>query len=166
MMSKQEQFLNVIDRDEAERRFHAAIHLAPLGVEQVELAASLGRVLAADVVSPVDVPSFDRSNFDGFAVRAVDTYGASEEQPRKLALLADVIATSVVPTCEVASGQAAAIATGGMMPRGADAVVMVEDADNSDANVSIRRAVTPGSASPLQEPISPPARPCCAWDSS
>ncbi len=144
-MAKQEQFLDVIDRDEAERRFRAALRLTPLGIERVELAASLGRVLANDMLSPVDVPSFDRSNFDGFALRTVDTYGASEEEPRELELLEEVIATSVVPACEVGPGQAVAIATGGMLPRGADAIVMVEDADNSDARVSVRRAVTPGS---------------------
>jgi putative molybdopterin biosynthesis protein len=143
-MSKQEQFLNVIDRDEAERRFHDALRLEPLGSEQVELAAALGRILAADIVSSVDVPSFDRSNVDGFAVRAADTYGATEEETRELHLLTEVIATSVVPTCEVGPGQAATIATGGMLPRGADAVVMVEDTDSASDRVSVRRAVTPG----------------------
>src|SRR5262245_53938371 len=67
-MREQEQFLHVLDRDEAERRFRAAIDAAPRGTESVTLDAALGRVLAADVVSPVDVPSFDRSNVDGFAV--------------------------------------------------------------------------------------------------
>src|SRR6516165_8727668 len=78
-MSEQEQFLYVLDRDEAERRLRAAIDAKPRGVESVPLDASLGRVLAADVVSPVDVPSFDRSNVDGFAVVADSTFGASEE---------------------------------------------------------------------------------------
>src|SRR5688572_13463090 len=61
----QEQFLNVINRDEAEMRFRAALNLKPLGVEQVALHDALGRVLASDVVARVDVPSFDRSNLDG-----------------------------------------------------------------------------------------------------
>ncbi len=115
-----------------------------MGFEQVEVSAALDRILAADIVSSVDVPSFDRSNFDGFAVRAADTYGATEEDDRELHLLAEVIATSVVPTCEIGPGQTATIATGGMLPRGADAVVMVEDTDNSSDRVSVRRAVTPG----------------------
>ena len=59
-MGEQEQFLHVLDRDEAERRFRAAIDLSPRGRETVTIDAALGRVLAADVVSPVDVPSFDR----------------------------------------------------------------------------------------------------------
>ena len=82
---EQEQFLEVIDRDEAERRFQAALHLDPLGTEVVPLAAALGRVLAEDVTAPVDVPGFDRSNMDGYAVRAADTFGAEEERPRAAA---------------------------------------------------------------------------------
>src|SRR5262245_28346266 len=58
-MREQEQFLHVLDRDEAERRFRAAVDLAPRGVEHVALDAALDRILATDIVSPVDVPSFD-----------------------------------------------------------------------------------------------------------
>src|SRR4029078_7933720 len=85
-MRDQEQFLHVLDRDDAERRFRAAVDLSPRGVETVALDAALGRVLAAHIVSPVDVPSFDRSNVDGFAVVAEDTFGASEEVPRRVRL--------------------------------------------------------------------------------
>ncbi|MHC4178014.1 MAG: molybdopterin biosynthesis protein, partial [Planctomycetota bacterium] len=122
----QEQFLEVIDRDEAQRRFRGAIELRPLGAEAVSLDGALGRVLAEDVTSEVDVPSFDRSNYDGYAVRAADTYGAQEEDPRRLKLAEEVLATGVVPKGQVTGGTAMAIATGGMLPRGADAVVMVE----------------------------------------
>src|SRR3989440_12401447 len=80
----QEQFLNVIDRDEAERRFQAVLDLSPLDSEEIRLSDALGRVLAIDVPAPVDVPSFDRSNVDGFALRAADSYGASEDQPKRL----------------------------------------------------------------------------------
>src|SRR5688500_8124999 len=76
-MGEQEQFLQVLDRDEAERRFRAAIDVSPRGIERVPLDSALGRVLAVDVTSPVDVPSFDRSNVDGFAVMAADTFGAA-----------------------------------------------------------------------------------------
>jgi molybdopterin molybdotransferase/putative molybdopterin biosynthesis protein len=144
-MVTQEQFLNVVDRDEAERRFRAAIRLAPLGDELVALHAALGRVLAADVIARVDVPSFDRSNLDGFAVRADDTYGAQEERPRKLSLLVEMVATGVVPASEVTSGTAVSIATGGMLPRGADAIVPVEQAEAAGGEISIFKSVTPGS---------------------
>src|SRR5688572_26205355 len=123
-MSDQEQFLDVIDRDEAERRFRAAIALEPLGVEEVPLSAALGRVLAADVTSRVDVPSFDRSNVDGFAVRAADTFGATELAPRTVRLVAEAIDAGRAPPVDLQPGEAVAIATGGMLPRGADAVVM------------------------------------------
>src|SRR6185369_10079899 len=144
-MSEQDQFLQVLDRDEAERRFRAALDLAPLGAEVVSLELALGRVLAADVLSPVDVPSFDRSNVDGFAVVAEDTFGASEEVPRVVRLGAEEIHTGIVPSATVRRGEALSIATGGMMPRGADAVVMVEHADMRDGELCIARAVSAGS---------------------
>jgi putative molybdopterin biosynthesis protein len=140
----QDQFLEVIDRDEAERRFRAAVDFRPLGPEEVALGDALGRVLADDVVAEVDVPSFDRSNYDGYALRAADTYGASEEEPRTLRLLPEVVATGVVPQSEVAMGTAVTIATGGMLPRGADAVAMVEDCDIEEEQLTVRKAVTPG----------------------
>lgn len=140
----QSQFLTVIDRDEAERRFHAVLDLRPLAGEMVPLDAALGRVLAEDVRSPVDVPSFDRSNVDGYAVRAADTFGASEQRPRELVLLSATISPGEKPADEVGSGQAILIATGAMLPRGADAVVMVEHTDDSRGNLQVRRAVTSG----------------------
>lgn len=144
-MAEQDQFLQVVDRDEAERRFRAAIDCTPGGIEMVPLDEALGRVLAADVVSPVDVPSFDRSNVDGFAVVAEDTFGASEEVPRFVALGEEEIHTGVVPATTIHSGQAVLIATGGMVPRGADAVVMVEHSEIRHGELRITRAVTAGS---------------------
>ena len=143
-MREQEQFLQVLDRDEAERRFRGVLDLTPRGIEAVPLDAALGRVLAADVVSRVDVPSFDRSNVDGFAVVAEDTFGASEEVPRRVSLEAETIHTGVIPKTTVRRGYAVAIATGGMVPRGADAVVMVEHADAHGDELRIARAVTAG----------------------
>ena len=106
-MADQEQFLQVLDRDEAERRFRAALDLTPRGVERVPLDAALGRVLATDVLAPVDVPSFDRSNVDGFAVVAEDTFGASEEAPRVVSLIGETIHTGVAPAIEIGKGEAA-----------------------------------------------------------
>ena len=141
----QDQFLHVLDRDEAERRFRAAVDLSPRGVERIPLDAALGRVVASDIVAPVDVPAFDRSNVDGFAVRAEDTFGASEEVPRLARLAGETIHTGVAPSRAVGPGEAAPIATGGMLPRGADAVVMLEHADLSGDELRIQRAVTAGS---------------------
>jgi putative molybdopterin biosynthesis protein len=143
-MRDQEQFLQVLDRDEAEKRFRAAIDCTPCRRETVPLDAALGRVLATDVVSSVDVPSFDRSNVDGFAVAAEDTFGASEEFPKVVRLADEQIHTGVIPTSVVKPGIAVSIATGGMVPRGADAVVMVEHADVRGSELLIGRAVTAG----------------------
>jgi putative molybdopterin biosynthesis protein len=143
---RQDQFLEVLDRDEAEARWRQAIDVAPLPAEPVSLEAALGRVLAEEVRSEVDVPGFDRSNMDGFAVRAEDTYGASEEEPARLRLNAETIPTGVAPRLEVGVGTATPIATGGMLPRGADAVVPVEFTDLEGEQVLVRRARVPGAA--------------------
>ena len=144
-MREQEQFLQVLDRGEAERRFRAALDLTPRGVDRVPLDAALDRVLATDVNAPVDVPSFDRSNVDGFAVVAADTFGASEEAPRLVQLCDETIHTGVVPKSVVRPGTAVSIATGGMVPRGADAVVMVEHAEVRGRELRVARAVAAGS---------------------
>ena len=81
--ARQEQFLEVVSAEEARQRLEACIDRSPLGGETVELAAALGRALAGDVVAPVDAPPFDRSNVDGFAVRAADLAGASAGSPRR-----------------------------------------------------------------------------------
>src|SRR5262249_7137960 len=113
--------------------------------EIVPIDAALGRVLAADIVSPVDVPSFDRSNVDGFAVVAENTFGASEALPRTVQLGDEEIHTGIIPTTAIHPGKAVSIATGGMVPRGADAVVMIEHADVRHGQLYIARAVTAGS---------------------
>jgi putative molybdopterin biosynthesis protein len=143
---KQRQFLEVLDRDEAERRWRAAIRPERLEAEAVPLADALGRVLAEDVRAELDVPGFDRSNMDGFAVRAQDTFGAAEERPVELRLEGRPIATGMAPEGEVAPGTAVAIATGGMLPRGADAVVPVEHTDAEGGALQVRRAVAPGAS--------------------
>lgn len=149
---KQSQFLEVLDRDEAERRWRAVVRSAPLEAEPVGLDAALGRVLAEDVRAPVDVPGFDRANMDGFAVRSEDTFGASELEPRRLRLNAESLPTGVAPRLEVGPGTATSIATGAMLPRGADAVVPVEltqlesGAKGETGIVLVQAARVPGAA--------------------
>ena len=75
--ARQEQFLEVVSAEEAKARFEKHLDLSPLAAETVSLADALGRVLAHDVAAPIDVPPFDRSNVDGFALRAADTAGAT-----------------------------------------------------------------------------------------
>src|SRR5215472_13171372 len=82
-LARQEQFLDVVDRDTATARFHGHLDLRPLGVEAVPLSQALGRVLARAVVADVDVPGFDRSSVDGFAVRSDDIARVTAVERRK-----------------------------------------------------------------------------------
>jgi putative molybdopterin biosynthesis protein len=145
--ARQEQFLEVVSAEEARARFERHLDLTPLAGEDVALADSLGRVLADDVVAAVDAPPFDRSNVDGFALRAADSAGASDVAPKRLTLNGEVIACGQAPGIEVAPGTATAIATGGVLPRGADAVVMIEHTellDGSAPTIELRRTIGPG----------------------
>src|SRR5262245_27455425 len=146
--ARQEQFLEVVSAEEARARFERHLDLAPLAGEIVPLAAALGRVLSGDMVAASDVPPFDRANVDGFAVAAADTVGASDATPRRLALNAEVLVCGRAPTLAVAPRTATTIATGGVVPRGADAVVMIEQTELVETPdgpaIDIRRAVAPG----------------------
>ena len=144
--ARQEQFLEVVSAEEARKRFESRLDLSPLPAERVALAAALRRVLAHDLAAPIDVPPFDRANVDGFALRAADTTGATDGAPVELSLNAEVIACGHAPKVEVGPGTATAIATGGVIPRGADAVVMIEHTEliESVSAIEIRRAVSPG----------------------
>lgn len=141
---RQQQFLDVVDRDEATRRFQSALRLETLGTETVPLMQAAGRVVAKSVASSVDVTAFDRSNVDGFSVLAEDTIGATEETPVRLRLSRISLTPGVAPLERVDEGTAIGIATGSMIPRGANAVVMVEDTDITDGDLIITRAVAPG----------------------
>src|SRR6187397_3682683 len=145
--ARQEQFLEVVSAEEARSRFEKHLELKPFAAENAKLADSRGRVLANDVIAAVDAPPFDRSNVDGFAVRAVDTSGASDGNPKVLTLNPEVIACGHMPVETVVTGTCTAIATGGVVPRGADAVVMIEHTELIDAAapaIDLRRAAAPG----------------------
>ena len=124
---KQQQFLNLATAEEAEERFWEAVQPQPLGEELVMLEDAHGRILACDIVARHNVPYFDRSNFDGFALRAEDTFGAQETAPVLLTLNPEILACGAVPQEDVAPGTATTISTGGVLPRGADGVVMIEN---------------------------------------
>jgi len=142
---KQEQFLDVATVEAARERWARALTLAPLPAEPVALEAAWGRTLADDVRAPGDVPVFDRSNVDGFAVRAQDTFGASERSPVRLRVLTGSQgAAGEAPAAAVGNGEAAPIATGARLPRGADAVVMVEETEIEGSAVVVTRPVAPG----------------------
>ena len=122
----------------------------PLGEERVSLGDSLNRILSQKIVSQEDLPEFPRSSMDGYAVRARDTFGASEALPTSLDLAGEVF-IGTAPEISVGPEKAVKISTGGMMPDGSDTVVMVEYCHPlDDKTIEVSHAV-----SPLENVISP-----------
>jgi molybdopterin molybdotransferase len=119
------EFLHIRSVADARARFMAAWQPAPPRTETLPFALAGGRVLVEDVASPEDLPALARSIVDGYAVRAADTFGASEGLPAYLAVTGEVM-MGRAPQCAVEPGAAVRIPTGGMLPAGADAVVMIE----------------------------------------
>ena len=118
-------------------------HFEPVGDESVPLDRVFGRILGRDVVSPENLPGFPRSSMDGYAVRAKDTFGATESLPAFLDVSGEVLMGSV-PTMKVAAGQAVRISTGGMLPEGADGVVMIEYCHALDEKtIEVSRTISP-----------------------
>ena len=100
-------------------------NVAPLGVERVPILEALGRVLAEDISSSRDIPGFDNSAMDGYAIRAADLVKASEANPVKLAVV-ETIGAGQMPTQSVGAGQAVRTMTGAPIAKGADAIIPVE----------------------------------------
>ncbi|MBP1450094.1 MAG: molybdopterin biosynthesis protein, partial [Thermoproteus sp.] len=134
-------FHDLISLDEAVEAL--AARAKPLGTEEVGLLEAYGRVLAEDVYSQVDVPPFDRSTVDGYAVVSADVAGASELAPAALRLKGR-IETGQFPEFELGPGEAVEVATGAPVPRGADAVVMVEYTAERGGSVMVYRSAYPG----------------------
>ncbi len=136
--------------EEAKKRLLA--HFGPVDTTQVPLNnACLGRILATDINSPIDLPPFPNSSMDGFALRSADVRGSSAENPATLEVIGDIPAGSV-PSFTIMHGQCARIMTGAPLPEGADAVIPVEETNaanlSSDSplpsNIQVKRAVTAG----------------------
>ena len=115
----------------------------PLGEETVPLRNAFGRILSQDIVSPEDLPGFYRSSMDGYAVRAKDTFGATETLPTILEVSGEV-RMGKKPVVAFQAGEAVKMPTGGMLPQGADGVVMVEYCHELDQNtIEVARAISP-----------------------
>ncbi|MFA6622262.1 MAG: molybdopterin molybdotransferase MoeA, partial [Candidatus Caldatribacteriota bacterium] len=111
--------------------------------QKIELNQAFTRVLAEDIVSRENIPGFNRSTMDGYAVKASDTFGASDSLPAYLDLIGE-IKMSEKPSCVLKNGQAVRISTGGMLPEGANSVVMLEYTENiSSSMIEISRSVAP-----------------------
>ncbi|MCW4007757.1 MAG: molybdopterin-binding protein [Candidatus Bathyarchaeota archaeon] len=134
-------FRRLMTFDEAKKVIDEQLKLKPLGAEEISLLEAYNRVLAEDVVATLDIPPFNRSTVDGYAVKAADTFGAEENQPVQLRICGSV-SVGEPPKITVNPGEAAEIVTGAPIPEGADAVVMVEDTDRDGDLLRVYRAVT------------------------
>ena len=116
----------------------------PIGQEVVSLENTLGRTLNHNIISHEDLPGFFRSSMDGYAVKAKDTFGATESLPALLDVAGREVIMGQTPTMDINSGQAAKISTGGMLPEGADGVVMLEYCHILDEEtIEVSRAISP-----------------------
>jgi molybdopterin molybdotransferase len=134
-------FLKVLD---VEQVLDLRQRFQPVSSEDVLLEAAGGRSLAEDVHAAGNLPGFARSTVDGYAVRAASTFGASESSPA-LFMVVGAVGMGETPQMAVAAGEAVRIATGGMLPSGADGVVMLEHAESlDDSGIEVVRSVAPG----------------------
>jgi molybdopterin molybdotransferase len=141
MTDTMKEFFNVLNLDQV---FEFIKEFAPVSAENVELSASIDRILAADIISDIDLPDFRRSTMDGFAVQGASTFGASESNPAYLTIKG-AVAMGDSPDCSIGPGEAARISTGGMLPQGADSVIMIEHAGIiDDTTIEAYRSVAPG----------------------
>ncbi|MDI6688355.1 MAG: molybdopterin molybdotransferase MoeA [Desulfobacterales bacterium] len=116
----------------------------PVETEEIDLHETFERILGSDVVSDVNLPDFIRSTRDGYAVRGQSTFGASEGSPAYLTVKGRVT-MGTCPAFSICPGEAAKISTGGMLPAGADSVVMIEHTEPIDsATIEAYRSVAPG----------------------
>src|SRR4030042_80924 len=136
-------FRKLMTFDEAKQTINQQPKPEPLGTEELALLEAHNRVLAEDITSALDIPPFNRSTVDGYAVKAEDTFGAEENHPIKLKVCG-VVNIGEPPKISVAKGEAAEIVTGAPIPEGADAVVMVEDTDRENDALRVYSAVTTG----------------------
>jgi molybdopterin molybdotransferase len=133
------EFLEVVSSDELRRRLDGFCRMSS---ESISIDDAIGRYLAEDVHSPEDLPEHARSTVDGYAVKANDTFGASESLPALLCLTGSV-EMGKQPDATVQAGAAVLIPTGGFLPAGADAVVMVEYTDRLDSShIEVSKPVT------------------------
>ena len=134
-------FRKLLSFDEAKQLLEQTFDAKPVGVETVSISEAHERVLAQDIVAPLNIPPFSRSTVDGYAVKAADTFGASEDQPVTLKFCGHVV-IGESPNVAVKNGLAAEIVTGAPLPDGADSVVMVEQTTQKGNNISVHRPVS------------------------
>ncbi|HSG45099.1 MAG TPA: gephyrin-like molybdotransferase Glp [Anaerolineales bacterium] len=147
------EFLTLLPPDEARDKMLSYLSQPKPDSESIDVVSSLNQILAEDILAPHPLPDFQRTTVDGYAVRADDTHGASDSLPAYLTLIGEV-PMGDTPSFEIGEGQCALIHTGGMLPNGADAVVMIEytqiassglsPEESSNDEIEISRAVADG----------------------
>ncbi len=134
-------FRQLMTFDEAKKVINQQLKPGVLGEEEIPLLEAYQRVLKENVISALDIPPFNRSTVDGYAVKAEDTFGAEENQPVKLTIRG-LVSVGEPPKIRIGKGETAEIVTGAPIPEGADAVVMVENTDKVDLELCVYRAAT------------------------
>ncbi|MDM7275508.1 MAG: molybdopterin biosynthesis protein [Thermoprotei archaeon] len=142
-MSKRVIYHELLTPEEGLAKILEHVDVKPVGVEEIDISEAYGRVLAEDVYSPVDVPPFDRSTVDGYAVRAEDLYGVDELNPGRLEVVGSVKPGRVAEG-RVDVGGAMEISTGAPLPAGSNAVVMVEYTKYEGGSIIVYKSVVPG----------------------
>jgi molybdopterin molybdotransferase len=127
------EFLTLLPPDDARTLLLSHLASPIIDSESVDAILSLGRFTASDIFAPHPLPDFQRTTVDGYAVHAKDTFGASDSLPAYLTLIGEV-PMGDTPSFEIGAGQCALIHTGGMLPNGADAVVMLEYTQSARTN--------------------------------
>ena len=134
-------FRKLLTLEEAKKTIEEYFKPAFLGDEEAVLLEAYNRVLSEDITSSLDIPGFNRSTMDGYALKAQDTVGADENQPITLKVTG-ALNIGEQPQIKVETGEAVEIVTGAPMPEGADAVVMIEDTEQEDGELHVYTAVT------------------------
>jgi len=127
--------------DDALKKIHA--YITPASLDEVETSKALNRILATDIISELDIPPFNRSAMDGYAVKAEDTFGASPSNPKVINKIGTVEIgeqTDLILT----SGEAVRISTGAAIPQGSDSVIKIEDTNIDGDKVSLYTSIVPG----------------------
>jgi putative molybdopterin biosynthesis protein len=131
-----EMFRKLLTFDEAKKAIYEHFNPKPLGVEEISLLEAHGRILAENITAALNIPPFNRSTVDGYAVKADDTSGGEENRPVKLRVCGTA-SIGELSMITVAHGEAAEIATGAPMPKGSDAVIMMENTERKGDHVHV-----------------------------
>jgi len=123
------------------KKLYSYIKLNPK--ERIEIFQSLNRILAENVISGIDVPPFDRSAMDGYAIRSENTFGASPKNPKKIKLIG-AVEIGEITNLKLSNGEAIRISTGAPIPEGSDAVIKIEDTEIANDSLTLYNSVVPG----------------------